>query len=85
MTFLKTGLLAVVFGSWLAAPAFADRQPTPRERAHIEAALLAQGFQRWEEIELDDGLWQVDEAVRFDGREYNLKLDPYTLAIIERD
>jgi hypothetical protein len=85
MTFLRTVALALVFGSWLAAPAFADRQPTPHERAYIEAALHALGFQRWEEIELDDGFWQVDEAVRFDGREYDLKLDPYTLAIIERD
>jgi Peptidase propeptide and YPEB domain len=85
MTFLRTIGLAMVFGSWLAAPAFAERRPTPRESVHIEAALLAQGFQRWEEIELDDGLWHVDEAVSFDGREYDLKLDPYTLAIVERD
>jgi Peptidase propeptide and YPEB domain len=85
MTFPRTVALALVFGSWLVAPAFAGRPPTPRERAHIEAALLAQGFQRWEEIELDDGHWQVDEAVSFNGREYDLKLDPYTLAIVERD
>jgi Peptidase propeptide and YPEB domain len=74
-----------VFGSCGVGPAFADRAPTPRERAHIAAALHAQGFHRWEEIELDDGLWRVDEAVSFDGREYDLSLDPYTLAIVKRD
>ncbi len=85
MTLLRIVVLTVVFGSWIVAPALAERRPTPGERAHVEAALLAQGFQRWEEIQLDDGLWQVDEAVTFDGREYDLKLDPYTLVIVERD
>lgn len=73
----------------VATPALADRDPTPEERVRIEAALQAEGFTRWDDIELeDDGpvhVWEVDDAVGADGREYDLKLDVATLAIIERD
>lgn len=66
-------------------PALADRAPTPEERARVEAALRSQGFQRWEEIEFDRGQWEVDDAVGPDGRAYELKLDPNTMTILERE
>ncbi len=66
------------------ALALADRAPTPEERSRIESVLRAEGFSRWDDIELDDGVWEVDDAVGPDGREYDLKLDPNTLAILER-
>ena len=71
----------------VALPAFADddRPPTPQERAAIEAKLRAEGFVRWDDIDLDDGVWEVDDARRTDGREYDLKLRPGTLEIIRRD
>ena len=52
-----------------------DRPPTPQERAQIEQVLRAEGFTRWEEIELDDGVWEVEDAIGPDGREYDLKLN----------
>ncbi len=69
------------------APALADRDPTAEERAAIEAELKAEGFTRWESIELeDDGtVWEVDDAVEADGREYDLELRAGTLEIVERD
>jgi hypothetical protein len=68
----------------VASPAQADREPTPEERTRIEAALRAAGFLRWEEIELDDGLWEVDDAIDASGKEWDLKLDPTSMAIVER-
>lgn len=63
-----------------------DRAPTLEERAEIEAVLKAEGFTSWGEIELDDGkVWEVDDAIHSDGREYDLELDPQTYAITDRD
>lgn len=71
----------------LATPALADRAPNAEERAAIEAKLKAEGFTRWESIELedDDSVWEVDDAVGPDGREYDLELRVDTLEIVDRD
>jgi hypothetical protein len=70
-------------------PAFAgnalasdDRVPTADELARITASLKAAGYTSWEEIEFDDGRWEVDDAIGADGREYDLKLDPATFEIV---
>lgn len=70
-----------------ASPALADRAPTEEERTDIEAKLRAEGFTRWESIELEDdeSVWEVDDAVGADGREYDLDLKPGTLEITKRD
>ncbi len=82
---VKTLALAVAFASLAVPPAFADREPTPGERVRIQSALMQQGFHRWDDIELVDGLCLVEDAVIVNGQEYDLKLDPYTLAIVARD
>lgn len=80
---IVAGLLAVPFTSAALAE---DRAPTPEERASIEAVLKAEGFTSWGEIELDDGkVWEVDDAIHADGREYDLELDRTTYAITDRD
>lgn len=69
----------------VATPALADdRPPTPSERAAIEKVLKDAGYTSWEEIEFDDGRWEVDDARTANGREYDLKLDPKTLKIVSR-
>jgi len=69
----------------IAAPALAtDRPPNAQERTAIEKVLRDQAFVSWEEIEFDDGLWEVDDARTADGKEYDLKLDPKTLRIVKR-
>lgn len=84
MTFVKTA--AALAGLALGATAaLADRAPTPEERARIEAALNEQGYVSWEEIELDDGRWEVDDARDAKGREFDLELDPDTLRVVEKD
>ena len=68
----------------VALPTLADdRAPTDAERTAIEAGLKAAGFVSWEEIEFDDGLWEVDD-VRKQGstQEWDVKLDPATYAIV---
>lgn len=67
------------------APAYADREPTAEERPQIEDALRSMGFTAWDDIELDDDVWEVDDARGPDGREYDLKLRPGTLELIERN
>jgi hypothetical protein len=73
-----------IAGLAMSAPAFADRAPTPEERTRIEAAVRAAGYTSWEEIELDDGLWEVDDAVDADGKQWDLKLDPKSMTIVKR-
>lgn len=79
------GLSFAVGVGLVASPALADRPPTAKERAAIEQKLRAQGFVSWEEIEFDDGKWEVDDARTRAGVEYDLKLDPRTLKIVKRD
>lgn len=68
------------------APALAqDRQPTEDERAAIGDVLRTQGYTAWEEIELDDGRWEIDDAVLADGTKHDLTLTPDDLAIVETE
>ncbi len=42
----------------------------------IEAALKAENYSRWDDIERSaDGMWEVEEALGADGQHYRLKLD----------
>lgn len=85
---MRPALLALAAAiALLASPAFADRGPTQEERAAIEAKLRAEGFTRWESIELEDdeSVWEVDDAIAADGREYDLELRSGTLEIVDRD
>ena len=68
----------------LAGSARADERLPPDQQAKVEAMLRQEGFTRWKEIELDDGMIEVDDAVDAAGKRVNLKLDPRTLAIVKR-
>jgi uncharacterized membrane protein YkoI len=82
---IKSVLAALAMSAAAASPGLADRAPTADERAKIEQMLRSEGFTSWDEIELDDDGWEVDDAKGSDGREYELKLDRNTLRIIKRD
>jgi hypothetical protein len=79
--------LVLAAGMLLPGHVLADRAPTPQERSRIETVLRAEGFTRWGRIELDDDddLWEVNDAHASDGRTYDLRLHPDTLAIIGRE
>lgn len=87
MRIIRPLAVAALLAVPLSGAAFAgDRAPTLEERAEIEAVLKAEGFTSWGEIELDDGkVWEVDDAIHADGREYDLELDRTTYAITSRD
>ena len=74
---------AAIIAATIALPAHADEEAGPEDRARISEALQAAGYESFEEVELDDGVWEVDDAVGSDGREYDLELDPETLEIID--
>jgi len=65
-----------------AANADDDRMPTAEERAKIESTLQNEGFTAWEEVEFDDGVWEVDDAVGADGVQYDLWLDPESFSVM---
>ena len=79
---LATALLLA--GSALAGSARADERLPPDQQARVEAMLRQEGFTRWTEIELDDGMIEVDDAIDAAGKSVDLKLDPKTLAIVKR-
>ena len=62
-----------------------SRDPAPDERSRLEAALRDQGYTKWDDIDFEDGRWEVDDAVHRDGKTYDLKLDPNSLRVVERE
>jgi uncharacterized membrane protein YkoI len=78
-------VLGAVVAAIVAFPAQADEEAAPEDRARIAEGLRAAGYESFEDVELDDGVWEVDDAVGSDGREYDLDLDPETLEIIRKD
>jgi uncharacterized membrane protein YkoI len=78
-------VLATIVAAAIAFPAQADDEAGPEDRARIAEALRAAGYESFEEVELDDGVWEVDDAIGSDGREYDLELDPETLEIIRKE
>ncbi|MDO9707308.1 PepSY domain-containing protein [Paracraurococcus lichenis] len=82
---LSLGLLVVVGAPILAWRAGAERGGTVEDRARVEAALRRLGYVRWDEIEMEDGAWEVDDARDAEGREWDLKLRADTLEVISRE
>ncbi|WP_419895924.1 PepSY domain-containing protein [Roseomonas sp. USHLN139] len=79
---LAAALLAP--GLALAQPA-ADRPPTGAERDRIEQALRAQGYRDWGRIELERGIWEVDDAMDGQGGRHDLRLTQGELRIVATD
>ncbi|MGV7030312.1 PepSY domain-containing protein [Methylobacterium symbioticum] len=77
-------LAALALGLALTATARADEKLPPDQQAKVEAMLKQEGFTKWKEIELDDGMIEVDDAIDANGKQFDLKLDPKTLAIVKR-
>ncbi|MHB2209618.1 PepSY domain-containing protein [Methylobacterium sp. CM6257] len=81
---LAPPLLALALVAGLGAAARADEKLPPDQQAKVEAMLKQEGFAKWKEIELDDGMIEVDDAVDASGKQFDLKLDPKTMAIVKR-
>ena len=81
---LAQPLLALALVAGFTAAAHADQKLPPDQQAKVEAMLKQEGFTKWKEIELDDGMIEVDDAIDASGKKFDLKLDPKTLAIVKR-
>lgn len=75
-------VLVLLAGTGLAARA--DEKLPPDQQTKVEAMLKQEGFTQWKEIELDDGMIEVDDAIDANGKKFDLKLDPKSLAIVKR-
>jgi len=82
---LATSLLALTLVTGLTATARADEKLPPDQQAKVEAMLRQEGFTKWKEIELDDGMIEVDDAIDANGKQFDLKRDPKTLAVVKRE
>jgi hypothetical protein len=71
-----TLVLATIVAAMIALPVHADEEAGPEDRARIAEALRAASYDSFEEVEFDDGVWEVDDAVGSDGREYDLDSIP---------
>lgn len=80
---LGPALAAAFLAAPLSAALADDRDPTPEELARIEAVLQAEGFVSYDDIEWDNGMWEIDDARTTDGKEYDVKLDQ-TFNLVER-
>jgi Peptidase propeptide and YPEB domain len=89
MPTIRQIVFGLVFATGILFPGqvVADRAPRPEERSRIETMLRNEGYTHWGKIELDvdDDVWEVDNAYASDGHRYDLRLDPNTLSIITRD
>ncbi|MBU2532291.1 MAG: PepSY domain-containing protein, partial [Alphaproteobacteria bacterium] len=85
---LKKCLAPVLLSLAMLAPTIAmadDRPPTAEERTAIETKLTELGFTKWEEIELDDGKWEIDDALHNDGKKYDVDLAPQSLNLLKKE
>ncbi|TRW17798.1 PepSY domain-containing protein [Glacieibacterium frigidum] len=80
---LKIVLLATTLA--VATPALADdRAPNAAETVALKKRMASLGYVSWEEVELDDDgpYWEIDDARKADGKRFDVRLAPRTLALI---
>ena len=83
--FLKAAVIATAIWAASFGAAQADRAPNAEERTAIEATLRGDGFTEWQEVELDDGKWEVDDARNSDGHKYDVDIDSKSYVILRKD
>ncbi|MCJ2081237.1 PepSY domain-containing protein [Methylobacterium sp. J-090] len=84
MSFRTTGLAALALALAFTGAARADREPTAAELTRIDAVLKEAGFTKWKKVEVEDDEIEVDDAIDANGKQFDLKLDPKTFAIVKR-
>jgi hypothetical protein len=82
---LNTALIAVTFLVGFGVAAQADEKLPAEQQAKVEAMLRQEGLTKWKEIELDDNVIEVDDAIDANGKQFDLKLDPKTLVVMKRE
>jgi hypothetical protein len=80
---LAAVLAVAATGAPLAQADDDDRAMGPEDLSRLESALRDAGYTSWDEIERDDGGFEVDDARAPDGRERDLWVDGTTFEIRE--
>jgi hypothetical protein len=78
-------IAAILFAAPLTSAAYADRPPTPSERAHLSQILKSKGFVSWRKIERDDGRWEIEDARTRSGKVYDLEIRKGRIVEWDRD
>jgi Peptidase propeptide and YPEB domain len=73
---MKLGLSLVILGLTTVAAYAATA-----DQAKVEEALKAQGYTKWKSIVLDNGTWEVDDAINTAGKQFDLRIDANSLKI----
>jgi hypothetical protein len=83
----KTSLAiaAILLAAPLTSAAYADRPPTPGERARLSDILRSHGFVSWRKIERDDGKWEIEDARTRSGKVYDLEIRKGRIVEWDRD
>jgi hypothetical protein len=74
---MRLGLSLAILG-FSTAVAYAA---TSADQAKVEEALKAQGYTKWKTIVLDNGTWEVDDAIDKAGKQFDLRIDAETLKV----
>ncbi|MGL4813374.1 MAG: PepSY domain-containing protein, partial [Beijerinckiaceae bacterium] len=78
-------LAACAVPAFMSPASAQERDPTPQERARVEAALRALGFVDWGLIKHDDDVWTIEDVIDADGRAYYLELDADDFSVQRKD
>jgi hypothetical protein len=73
---MRYGIFAIIL-AFSAGFAYADQAAPGQDK--VEAALKAQGFTHWKSVTLDNGTWEVDDAINSAGKQFDLRVEATTL------
>jgi len=76
---MRIGAFLIVLAASSVA-AYAET-PSSADQSKVEAALKADGYTRWKSIVLDNGTWEVDDAINAAGKQFDLRIDANSLNI----
>jgi hypothetical protein len=82
---LVGALAAVAILMLVAAPVHAGRVAAVEERPQVEGTLRSLGLTDWDEIEIEEGIWEIDNGRTADGRVYGLVGRADSFHLIERE
>jgi hypothetical protein len=75
---------AVAIAALGAATVPASAEHEARDNPEVVAAKLNHmGFESWRRLRWEHGFWDVDNALRANGRKYDLKLEAETLDLVK--
>lgn len=73
---------SIVLAGLLWSGVAAAEQSLPSDKqSEVESHLRSDGYSKWDEIGMADGVIKVDNAVDASGKKWDLQLDPKTMKV----